>query len=53
MIEKVLYIIQGIPAAAFAAAAVLQFIMRQPRLGWINVCFALANWLIFYGGSGK
>lgn len=42
-------IVQGVPALAFTAAAVLQFIKGDWRFGWINVCFALANYLIFYG----
>lgn len=49
MIEKALLIVQGVPVAAFATAAALQFMSHQPRLAWINVCFALANYLIFFG----
>lgn len=51
MFERMLFIIQGVPALAYAAAAVMQFIGRDWRFAWINVCFAIANYLIFFGSK--
>ncbi len=48
---RVLVFVQLLPVAAYALAAVLQFHQGQRNLAYINVCFCMANYLIFFGGA--
>ena len=48
---KLLFIIQGITVVAFLFSAVLQYAVGSKHLAYINICFFIANYLIFFGGK--
>ncbi len=50
MIQTILNWIQPLTVLIFVLAAILCFITRDYRVGTINFCISITNFMIFYGG---
>ncbi|KKL59381.1 hypothetical protein LCGC14_2215910 [marine sediment metagenome] len=51
MIQLILNLIQPLAVVVFIIAGILSLILKQYHQGAINLCIALANFMIFYGGK--
>jgi len=51
MTQLILNLIQPLAVVVFIIAGILSLILKQYHQGAINLCIALANFMIFYGGK--
>jgi len=51
LLQTILIWVQPITVIAFVISAVVSLLLGLKEQGVINICFAVANYLIFYGGS--
>jgi len=50
MIQSILNFVQPLAVVIFIIAGILSLMLKQYHQGAINLCIALANFMIFYGG---
>lgn len=51
IIETILKFMQPLACIVFIVAGVLSLCIEKYHQGAVNLCIALANWMIFYGGK--